>query len=102
MRTVKAFAAAALFWTYLYLMPMNWGDAPVWSTMKKVCAGSLDRALRGSFKSFRVLSPVFVTVATTFRLATVLTDFGPIFCMSATSLWTGSSTPRILTGNFQR
>ena len=60
-------------------MPMNWGDAPVWSAMEKVCAGSLDKALRGSFKSFRILSPVFVTVATTFRLATVLMDFGPIF-----------------------
>lgn len=70
--------AAATSGTYFTLAPVKVGFAPVASlVILKVSAGSFDRGLRGSLRSLRVSSPVFVRVAVTLRFSTVLTDSGP-------------------------
>lgn len=75
---VKEPAAAAASGEYLTLIPVKAGLEPLESVMSKVLAGIVDRGPWGSLRIFKVWSPVFVTVATTLRLSTPLTDSGPI------------------------
>lgn len=52
------------------LAPLNRGLAPLAPATLKVSASNVFKAERGSFKSLRVSSPVFVIVAWTERLST--------------------------------
>lgn len=59
------------------LIPVNLGLFPEESVIENVSAGSFDSGPRGSLRSFKVWSPVFVTVATTFKFLTPSTVSGP-------------------------
>lgn len=74
---VYAPIVAAVLGTYLTLIPVKEGLAPVPSVMAKVSVGSFDSGPRGSLRTLIVSSPVLVIVATTLRLSTVLTCSGP-------------------------
>lgn len=62
---------------YFTFTPENLGVAPVASVMVKVSVGVVDRAVRGSLRSFNVSSPVLTNVATTFSWSTPVTASGP-------------------------
>lgn len=72
--------ATALAGTYLTLIPVKDGTAPAASLIANVSAGSLFNGPLGSFSSFKVSSPVFVTVVTTLRFWTPSTESGPETC----------------------
>jgi len=69
---------AAIPGTYLTLTPVKIGaasDNPL--VILNVLAGIVDRGLDGSFSSFKISLPVFVTTVVTLRSWTVSTDSGP-------------------------
>ena len=51
------------------MAPLNDGPEPVESEMMKVSSGNVSKTPRGSFRSLRVPSPVFVMVVVTFRFS---------------------------------
>ncbi len=59
------------------MTPVKPGLAPSAFVIENVSAGMVERGLRGSFKTFKVSSPVLVRVAETLRLETPLTAEGP-------------------------
>lgn len=69
---------AAIPGTYLTLTPVKIGAASDnLLVILNVLAGIVDRELDGSFSSFKISLPVFVTTVVTLRSWTVSTDSGP-------------------------
>lgn len=79
-RTVKElsrFRARTVDGTYFATRPLNDGELPAGSVMVKVSVSKVWRTVRGSFNSFSSTSPVFTSVATTWRALTLETSEGP-------------------------
>ena len=69
---------------YLTLTPVKIGaasDSPL--VILNVSAGIVDRGLDGSFSSFKISLPVFVTTVVTLRSWTVSTDSGPAWLVKS-------------------
>lgn len=70
------FCEAATWGEYFALAPTNAGCSPDPSVIEKVFVGSLERGLRGSFRSVSFSLPVFVRIAVTRRFSTPRTELG--------------------------